>query len=112
MIRLISAPALALAAVVLLSPARVLAEDAAADETLIKQAGFSSDPEGLLRLFRKLTPAEADRKRMHALVGQLGSDRYDDREEASRLLLQWQLAALEPLRQGLDHADAEVRRRS
>ena len=88
------------------------ADDTGADEQVLKRAGFKSDAAGLLALFRKLSPNREDRQQLSRLVQQLGADRFDDREQASRLLVGWQLPALVPLRQALDHPDPEVKRRA
>ncbi len=88
------------------------ADDTGADEQVLKRAGFKSDAGGLLALFRKLSPNREDRQQLSRLVQQLGADRFDDREQASRLLVQWQLPALVPLRQALDHPDPEIKRRA
>lgn len=89
------------------------AQDAGAEEErLLKENGVATDAAGLLGYFRKQAPTETDRKRQADLVQQLGSDNFDEREKAQKMLLEWHLAALEPLRRGLDDPDAEVRRRS
>jgi HEAT repeats/PQQ-like domain len=103
---------LSLLAVLLFPPLRLSAEEAEKDELLLKGVGVKTDADSLLALFRKLSPTETDRKRMIALVKQLGSDGFDEREEASRLLIEWRLAALEPLRKALNESDAEIKRRA
>jgi hypothetical protein len=53
-----------------------------------------------------------DARRAAALVAQLGSPRYDEREAATRALDALGGAALGPLRQALAGGDAEIRRRA
>jgi hypothetical protein len=63
-------------------------------------------------------PADKDRggspvsERAAALIAQLGSPRFEEREAATRALEGLGGAALEPLRQALASRDAEVRRRA
>jgi hypothetical protein len=56
------------------------------------------------------SPAAAEH--LAALIAQLGSPRFEDREAATRALETLGLAAREPLRQALQSRDAEVRRRA
>jgi hypothetical protein len=85
--------------------------DRGADEALLRQAGVPATGPELLAFLRKLSPTEADRKHIAAMVQKLGSDQFDEREKAGQELLQWQLAAVDELRKGLDDSDVEVARR-
>src|SRR5271156_5910510 len=80
---------LSLLAFLLFPSLRLSAGEAEADELILKSVGVKTDADSLLALFRKLSPTEMDRKRMAALIKQLGSDGFDEREEASRLLIEW-----------------------
>jgi hypothetical protein len=55
---------------------------------------------------------QADAECVAALIQQLGSPRFDEREAATRALDALGPAALEPLRKALPSQDAEVRRRA
>jgi HEAT repeat protein len=54
----------------------------------------------------------APEKDMKRLIGQLGSERYKDREQATRHLAQLGKAALPGLKEAAKSPDAEVRRRA
>lgn len=86
--------------------------EAGYDEQLLREQQVATDPVGLLDFFRRRTPTDADRRELDRLVRQLGSDRFGEREEASRELTRRGPAALPALRQGLQSDDAEVVRRA
>jgi hypothetical protein len=104
-------PILVLTCLVLFPPQAPAAPDTTEDQHLLRRAGVPTDTDGLLAFLRKLSPTEADHKHMAMLVHQLGSDRFEEREAASRQLLDRHLAALPALRRGLVDEDVEVVRR-
>jgi hypothetical protein len=87
-------------------------ESIQADEKLLKDAKLDTDGPALLAFFRQRTLTDADRKQLVALVGRLGSDRFAEREEASRQLIARGTSALPFLREAIQSADAEVARRA
>jgi hypothetical protein len=88
------------------------AERRAADEKLLRQAGFDTDGPGLLAYFRKRTPTAEDTARMEKLVRQLGSEKFDEREAATKELHTWGETAAPALRKAAQDEDVEVSRRA
>jgi hypothetical protein len=85
--------------------------DADADVTLVRDAGLSIG--GLLDYFQQRTLTSDDEKKIAALVRQLGSDNYRERELATRTLLSRGVAALPFLRAAAQPgAELEVKRRA
>src|SRR5436309_2399112 len=78
------------------------------DDMLLRAHGLDMSPEGLLRFLRDRSEDDADLLRIPKLITQLGDDRYDKREEASRKLVRLELQALAALRANVKHKDAEV----
>jgi hypothetical protein len=83
-----------------------------ADEKLLRDHGVATDPAGLLAFFRRRTPTDDDRRRTLALVERLGSERFADREAASRELVLRGAPVREALRKALAHPDLEVAQRA
>jgi hypothetical protein len=106
--------ALVALAVALALPPRPLAADEAAeaDEKVLKDAGVGTDGPALLDFFRRRTLSDVDRKRIGGLIGQLGSNSFEDREQASRSLRARGTPAVPFLRRALGEADLEVARRA
>ncbi len=78
--------ALTLAAAWLPAAEPLVDEVATADEAILKGAGVAGAAPALLDFFRKRTLSQADRNTVAALVRQLGSESFDDREDASKRL--------------------------
>src|SRR5947209_19738955 len=74
-------------------------EVAAADEATLKGAGVPDDAPALLDFFRKRTLSAADRNTIAALIRQLASENFDDREEASKRLPTYGTTILPVLRE-------------
>lgn len=90
-----------------------LAEDNAGDEQMLRAAGIATDETSLLDFFRKQTADEASLPRARALIKQLGSDEFTEREQASRDLRALGPWVLPLLRQTVEQTrDPEVRRRA
>ena len=81
------------------------------DEKLLTDAKQSTTGEGLCDFFRKQTPADADLKRVPALIAKLSSDDFDEREKATEALMALGPVALPILRKELNHRDLETRTR-
>ena len=77
-----------------------------------REAKVSPDGPGLLAFFRDRSLNDTDRQHLDALVGQLGSDAFDQREKASAALVTRGPLAVPFLRRALASADAEVVRRA
>jgi HEAT repeat protein len=107
-------PALLVALLVLPSlPAAGRADEAAeADERLLREAGVGTDGAALLAFFRGRTLTDADRRRVEEMVRHLGSDVYEEREQATRGLIRRGPPALPFLRRAADDPDPEARRRA
>jgi HEAT repeat protein len=82
------------------------------DELLMQNARLGTDAPALLEFFRKRTLREADVQQINRLVAQLGSDRFKEREDATRQLIEFGAGALELLRQAMRSTDQEVVRRA
>jgi HEAT repeat protein len=85
---------------------------AAEDEAVLDHAKMGSDPAALVEFFRKRTLRQADLQAIDALIKQLGSDRFREREQASRKLVEFGPGALERLRLAARSRDQEVARRA
>ena len=68
------------------------------DETILRQAGVGSDAASLLTLLRQYTHGNGDPKKVKALIGQLGSVEFEQRESAARDLIAVGRPALDLLR--------------
>jgi HEAT repeat protein len=82
------------------------------EELLLQQAGIRTDGPGLLAYLRQRTLSEDDRRRLEALIGQLGSEDFTQREQASTELVKQGKVVAVSLRRALKSADAEVVRRA
>jgi HEAT repeat protein len=81
-------------------------------EDALRRVGLPADGPTSLMLFRKRTPDEDSHARIKSLIAQLGSDSFDEREEASEELAGYGVAAAGLLRAAAHHADLEIRRRA
>jgi HEAT repeat protein len=84
----------------------------AEDEMILHQAKLGSDAAALIEFFRKRTLRDADLEQIRMLIGQLGAERFREREEATRRLIEFGPGALDPLRQALKSPDQEIVRRA
>lgn len=82
------------------------------DEALLTKAGLGTDAAALIDFFRKRTLNDADLRAIQSLIAQLGSDRFREREEATRRLIAFGPGALDQLRQSLKNPDQEIARRA
>jgi HEAT repeat protein/outer membrane protein assembly factor BamB len=82
------------------------------DEKVLEAAGVGTDGAALLAFFRRRTLTEEDERRVAELVRQLGSERFEAREKASRALTESGKPALKLLRPALADPDVEVVRRA
>jgi HEAT repeat protein len=85
---------------------------AAEDEAVLDHAKMGSDAAALVEFFRKRTLRQADLQVIDALIKQLGSDRFREREQASRKLVEFGPGALDRLRLAARSSDQEVARRA
>jgi hypothetical protein len=99
-------------ALVSLPPGRGADTEAEVDEATLKDAGVGTDGPALLAYFRGRTLSPADLRHLQEMVRQLGSDRFQAREEASRELVKGGLAAAPFLKRALRDPDVEVARRA
>lgn len=88
------------------------ADEAAADELLLKSVKVATDGPGLLAFFRKRLVSDADQQRVALLVKQLGDNSFPAREKATADLTAIGPPALPALRRALNDEDAEVVRRA
>jgi HEAT repeat protein len=84
----------------------------AADLQVLQNAGISSDSSSLLEFFRRRTLTETDRTRIEALIRDLGSNEFTERQRASANLVAEGNRAKPLLRRAAGHPDLEVRRRA
>jgi HEAT repeat protein len=89
-------------------PADEADELRAADEKLLQDNGITPDAAGLLEFYRKRTPGLGEQRRLEALVRQLASEQFEERERATKELKACGEAALPALRQAALDADVEV----
>src|SRR5262245_15004126 len=82
-----------------------------ADEEILKKGRIGTEDADLLAYFRQRTVGDAERRRILALVRELGSESYAVRERAVGELIDVGLPAIGLLRQGLSDPDIEVARR-
>ncbi len=99
----------------LLMPVLVPAADEAerrADERLLKEQGIGPGGDALLKFLRLRSPTGDDRPEINRLLAALGSDSFEERENATQLLIQRGSSIAADLKKLADHPDAEVRRRA
>src|SRR5262245_53534574 len=88
------------------------AADTDPDEALLLEHKIAVDGPSLLKYFQERTLHPGDDVKLAALVRQLGSRSYLERESASRALIARGMAALPQLRSALNDADLEISRRA
>jgi hypothetical protein len=86
--------------------------ESADDERALRAAHLPIDGPGLLAFFHKRTPTEETRSQIEALIEQLGSESFSEREQASAELVVIGSAAAAMLRQAARDPDLEVRWRA
>jgi HEAT repeat protein len=82
------------------------------DEATLENAKLGSDAAALIEFFRKRTLRQTDVRVIDDLIKQLASDRFREREQASRKLIEFGPGALERLRPAARSSDQEVARRA
>jgi HEAT repeat protein len=80
----------------------------ASDEAVLRTAKIPTDGPGLIEFFRKRTVESADNGRLRKLVGQLGDDVFQVREQASAQLIAAGARAKPVLAEALRDPDLEV----
>jgi hypothetical protein len=85
---------------------------AEADAKTLKEAGLTADNDSLLRYLRGLKPGADVRRQVKGLVAGLASNRFEEREEASRRLTELAGFAKGELEQARRSTDREVARRA
>lgn len=83
-----------------------------ADEEVLRAAHLPTDAPGLLAFFRERTLSEDTRSHLEALIAQLGSDSFAQRQEASVELVSFGLKAAALVRRATRHPDLEIRWRA
>jgi hypothetical protein len=83
-----------------------------ADEQLLREARVGTDGPSLVSFFRRRSLTAADEAGVRQLIGQLGSDRFVERENASRDLIDRGTPALAFLRAAVSDPDKEIARRA
>jgi hypothetical protein len=86
--------------------------DADEDEEALRAARLPADGPSLLAEFRKRTPDADTQSRIKALIAQLGSDSFTEREEASDELAGYGVEAAGLLRAAIRQGDLEIRWRA
>jgi HEAT repeat protein len=90
------------------------AEDEAADpdEWILKEAKVGTGGPALLTFLRQRSAHDEDLRQLDRLVRQLGSEEFQERQEASERLTKLGLAALPALRQARTNENKEIARRA
>src|SRR5262249_44526700 len=88
------------------------AEQLAADQQVLRQAGVEIEDATLLDYFRKRTLFDADMAKVKELVRKLGDEVFIVRNRATNDLVAMGATARLALREGLTNADAEIARRA
>jgi len=84
----------------------------ASDEELLRSVETPTDSPALLEFFRRRTLREADRERILALIGKLGDDNFETREQATVDLIGLGSLARPQLQEATRFKDIEVVRRA
>jgi len=84
----------------------------AEDEAVLAKAKVGTDAAALVAFFRKRTLRDADVQRIQDLIKQLAADRFAEREEATRKLVEFGPGALTQLRAAAKGTDLEMTRRA
>jgi len=103
---------LTLIALAVAGPAAAQTEAEIADERILERAGVKSDGPGLVAFFRLRTLPDQEREKYRALVKQLGSEQFREREQAMQALVARGPVVIELLREGSKQGDLEMERRA
>ena len=68
----------------------------------LRDVGVTPTPEGIRKFLRALAPTSGHKKKVARLVQQLGSPRFQLRQQASRLLLNMPIPPVEELREAAE----------
>jgi len=79
---------------------------------LLKRNGIASDSDSILDFLRRQQPSEAQQREVAALIKQLSSDKFADREAAAKMLVNMGLVAKAKLVQAAKSKDRETAWRS
>jgi hypothetical protein len=100
-------------ATLLVTPFSPAADEATTgDEQILRGANVATDPPALVAYLRKQVLNDAERQKIEALVGQLGSERFATREEASEKLVAIRGPAVSFLRAAARSSNLEVAHRA
>jgi HEAT repeat protein len=86
--------------------------DDAPDLAILRQQGAEPDRASVSKLLRDLQPSDKQRERIPALIAQLSSDEYREREAATEELMRMPRPPLRELKEAAKGEDAEVRQRA
>ena len=86
--------------------------DGPPDLAILRQLGIEPDRESASKVLRDLHPSDKQRERSSALITQLGSDEYREREAATEELMRMPRPPLRELKEAAKSEDAEVRQRA
>jgi HEAT repeat protein/outer membrane protein assembly factor BamB len=92
--------------------AALAAEEGDPDEKLLRAQKIATNGPGLLAYLRSRTLDDAEEKKLKALIAQLGSDVFAEREQASAELTRYGHLALRFLEKAAQDSDPEVARRA
>jgi HEAT repeat protein len=87
-------------------------DSASADEELLRSAGLRPEARDLIEFFRQRTLTDEHHRQFERLIHELGDERYEAREAASRRLVAAGPPVLPFLRRAVKDADLEVARRA
>ncbi len=87
-------------------------EPAAAEERALKAAKVATDAAGLLAFLGGQVRSAADREKVRALIKRLGDDSFEEREKATKALIDLGAVARPELRRATKGDDAEVATRA
>jgi hypothetical protein len=82
------------------------------DLAILRQQGAGPDRESVAKVLRDLHPSDKQRERIAALITQLGSDAYREREAATMELKRMPRPPLRELKEAAKSEDAEVGQRA
>jgi HEAT repeat protein len=94
------------------SPLRGADSPTDADEELLKEAASGVDAASLLKFLRDRSLDEADLGQIPKLIRRLGSDNFDEREQAARGLVLFGSVARARLQRAAEDPDPEIARRA
>ncbi|MCI0464641.1 MAG: HEAT repeat domain-containing protein, partial [Gemmataceae bacterium] len=82
------------------------------DEALLREAGVGTDAASLVAFLQKQSASDADLQNLNSLIRQLGSESFEEREQAAKKLVALGGPAAYRLQPTLVDPDPEVRRRA